>query len=230
MSASPTDMPSQLEAPHPEFGYLAPTQRFRRRIALTLKAAVLGGLAGAAAMYFLTIDREDKPLTMLATPVLIAPATSAPVAQAPAPTPAPAAAPAVSTPALAAAKPAPPARTPAKPPRAAATDIAARPVPFVPETMALPTLAPRDLELRGSASPAIPATAAAAVPQAPSTVAASPSPMAAEPATEPVPVPKAKPKKKIVREPQPERSARLAPPAPEPLLRRLGLPIFGFGW
>ena len=98
MSASPSDMPSQLEAPHPEFGYLAPTMRFRRRIVLALKATVFGGLAGAAAMYFLTIDREDRPLTMLATPVLIAPASSTPTAQAPV-APAPAAAPAVPTPA-----------------------------------------------------------------------------------------------------------------------------------
>ena len=226
MSASPSDMPSQLEAPHPEFGYLAPTKRYRRKITLTLKAAVLGGLSGAAAMYFLTIDREDKPLTMLATPVLIAPATSAPTPVAQAPAPAPAAA----TPALAVAKPAPPARTPAKPPRTAATDIAGRPVPFVPETIALPTVAPRDLELRGSVSPTLPAPAAAPVPQAPPTVEASPSPMAAEPEPAPAPVAKAKPKKKIVREPQPERSARFGPPEPEPPPRRFGLPIFGFGW
>ena len=229
MSASPSDMPSQLEAPHPEFGYLAPTMRFRRRIVLALKATVFGGLAGAAAMYFLTIDREDRPLTMLATPVLIAPASSTPTAQAPV-APAPAAAPAAPTPALAVAKPAPSARTPAKPPRAAATDIAARPVPFVPETIALPAVAPRELELRGSVSPAISATASAPVPQAPSTIEASPSPMAAEPAPAPAPVAKAKPKKKIVREPQPERSARFGPPEPEPPPRRFGLPIFGFGW
>ena len=84
MSASPSNMPSvDAVQIHPDFGYLAPTLRFRRKFALTLKAAIFGALAGAVAMFFVAVNREDKPLTMLATPVLIAPA-STPTAQTPA--------------------------------------------------------------------------------------------------------------------------------------------------
>ena len=43
MSASPSDVSSQFDATqcHPEFGYPAPTKRFRRQFSLTLKGALL---------------------------------------------------------------------------------------------------------------------------------------------------------------------------------------------
>ena len=87
MPASPSHaVVSQFDATqcHPEFGYLAPTMRFRRKIALTLKAAVFGALAGAAAMFALGTDREDKAVVMLATPVAAPPAAAAPANRAPA--------------------------------------------------------------------------------------------------------------------------------------------------
>jgi hypothetical protein len=213
MSASRSDLvPSQIDAAqfHPEFGYLAPTMRYRRKIALTLKGAVLGALAGAVAMFAMTMDREeDKALTMLATPVLVAP---------PAPKPAEA----------------------ATPTQVAAVDIFA-PVRFVPESIVLPAVVPTSPPLRGTLSTAVAAAASVPVPLAPSTVGASPaaSAVAAMPAPAPAPAVKAvaKPKKKIVREPLPERTARRYPPEPEPRAafagpppRRFGLPIFGFGW
>lgn len=214
MSASPSDIPSQLEAPHPEFGYLAPTKRFRRKITLTLKATVLGGLAGAAAMYFVTSDREEKPVAMLATPVTVTPAASTPT---PAAT---VAAPAPSTPTS-------PVSAPSRRIRTAAPKIVAPPVPYVPQTIALPQASPRGLGLRGSVA----ATASGPTPSALSTVGASPA--ASEAAAEPVPTPVAKavakPKKKVVREqrpPEPEPRAAFAGPPRRPF----GLPIFGFGW
>ena len=142
MSASPSDMPSQLEAPHPEFGYLAPTRRLRRKIALTLNAAVLGGLAGATVVFFTTVDREEKPVTMLARPVLIAPASSTPAAPAPARV---ATMPAAPAPVVAA-----PASTTPTSIRPARVDAIAPPVRFIPETMALPAAVPHDLGLRSS--------------------------------------------------------------------------------
>ena len=211
MSASPSEMSSQLDAGHPEFGYLAPTMRFRRKLALTLKAAIFGAAAGAVAVFFATIDREEQALTMLATPVLIEPASSTPAPSAPAeatPAPAPATSPA-----------------PSRPARTAAKDLAAPPVRYVPESIALPAAAPRGLGLRGGI-PSSPVAAAASgpMPQAPSTVTApaEANAAAAGPAAPPA---KAKPRKKIVREP--------APPEPEPrhaFARRFPLPIFGFGW
>jgi hypothetical protein len=219
MSASPSDIPSQLEAPHPEFGYLAPTKRFRRKIGLTIKAAVFGALAGAVAMYFVANDRDERPVTMLATPVLIAPAASTP-------TPAAPTAPTVATPAPSA--PASPTPAPSKPTRTAATDIVAPPVPYVPQTIALPQATPRGFGLRGSVA----GTASGPMPSAPSTADVPPAASgAAAPAPVPTPVAKAptRPKKKVVRErlPDPEPRAAYASPPPRP---PLGLPIFGFGW
>ena len=81
--------PSQFDATqfHPEFGYFAPTIRFRRKLALTLKGGALGVLVGAVAMFVVTMDREEKALTMLSTPVLTIPAPSAPAPSTPAPAP-----------------------------------------------------------------------------------------------------------------------------------------------
>lgn len=203
MSASPSNMPSVDAAQiHPDFGYLAPTMRFRRKFALTLKAAVFGALAGAVAMFFVAIGHEDKPtLTMLASPVLIAPPSSA-QAQAPAATtPAvPARAPVVATPAASTSAPARPTWV--------ATDVIAPPVRFLSESMALPAAASRDLGLRGS-TPTVATTVPGPVPQ----------PAAAKTV--------AKPKTKIVREPPPDPEPRAAFAGPP---RLLGLPIFGFGW
>ena len=69
MPASPSDA-TQF---HPEFGYLVPTMRARRKAALTIKAAALGVLVGAAAMFVLVMDREERALTMVSTPVLATP-------------------------------------------------------------------------------------------------------------------------------------------------------------
>ena len=75
MSASPSYDTGQF---HPEFGYFAPTMRFRSKVWLALKAVTLGVLAGAVAMFFLTMEREEKALTMLATPVTVAPVPQKP--------------------------------------------------------------------------------------------------------------------------------------------------------
>lgn len=231
MSATPSEMPSQVDAGqfHPEFGYLAPTMRYRRKVALTLKGAVLGALGGAVAMFVVSMDREEeKALAMLATPVALPPVSSMPAV----PTPVSSAAtPAALKPTPIAATPASPTRTPTRRPRTAAMDLAAPPVRFVPETIALPAVAPRDLQLRGSMSPEIAATASERAPRAPSTVGASPA--ASELAVAPAPAAAAKAaakprKKRIVRrhptEPEP-RAAFAGPPS-----RPFGLPIFGFGW
>lgn len=223
MSASPSNMPSvDAVQIHPDFGYLAPTMRFRRRLALTLKAGVLGALAGAAAVFFVTVDREDKPITMLATPVLIAPAASTPIVQPQAPVAtapaAPARAPAVATPA-----PSTPA-TP-RPPRVGRDAVVPPPVRFLPQTIALPQAQPRDLGLRGSTPPI--AAGAGLAPQAPATVAMPPEASADTGTPAAVAKTVAKPKKKVVRAPPPEPESRAAFAGSQ---RRLGLPIFGFGW
>lgn len=238
MFASPSDLRPQAETAHlhPEFGYLAPPLRFRRKLMLTFKAGVLGALAGAVAMFFLNIDRDEKPLAMLATPVLVAPAVSKPTELAPV---AQAAAPAASTVTLAVATPAAP--IPAAPTRPATGPSQQRaapgltappPVRFVPETIALPEAAPGAIGLRGS-TPSVAAAASAPVPPAGSTVGASAGASAmasAAPAPPPVAKAAARPKKKrIVREPpRHERTARLAAPEPEPPSRRFGAPIFGW--
>jgi hypothetical protein len=74
MSAWPTDA-SRYDAGqfHPEFGYFAPTMRFWSKAWLGLKGVALGALAGAVAVFFLTKEREEKALAMLATPVTVAP-------------------------------------------------------------------------------------------------------------------------------------------------------------
>ena len=65
MPASPSNAgPSQFDAAqfHPEFGYLAPTVRFRRKFALIIEGAACGILLGAVAMFFATMEREEKAL------------------------------------------------------------------------------------------------------------------------------------------------------------------------
>jgi hypothetical protein len=211
---------------HPEFGYFAPTMRFRRQLALILKGGALGALAGAVAMFALTMDHEEeKAVAMLATPVAFPPAAPTPQAQVPAQT--------AAAPAAAAATPASPPRpirTPTRPARIAAMESVAPPVRFVPETIALPAVTPRDLQLRGSVLPEIAANASKPALQAPSTVGASPAASEAAVASAPVPAAKtvAKPKKKLVRRspPEPEPRAAFAGPPSRPF----GLPIFGFGW
>ena len=180
---------------------------FVARSALALKASALGVLAGAVGDVFPDHrPRGQGRSRCWRRRCRSHRAASTPTAQAPA-APAPAAAPAVPTPAVA--KPAPPARTPAKPSRRGG-DATLRPdrCRSSPETIALPAAAPRELELRGSAVagdfgrprrprcrrrrqrsrrrrarwPPMPAPAPARCGQAAS-----------------------KPKKKIVREPQPER-------------------------
>ena len=240
MSASPPDVPPQFDAAelHPEFGYFAPTMRFRRKISLTLKGAVLGLLVGAVTMFFMTTEREEQALTMLAAPVLVAPAPSKP-AQAAMPTRTAAVdifAPVLFVPESIAL----PAAAPTRPPvRGTATAANVAPVRFVPESIALPAVVPTNPPLRGTISTAVAAAASAPAPLPPSTVGASPaaSVVATAPAPAPAPAAKAvaKPKKKIVREPPTERTARPVPPEPEPRaafaspFRRFGLPIFGFG-
>jgi hypothetical protein len=244
MSASPPDVPSQFNAAelHPEFGYLAPTMRFRRKVGLTLKGVALGALAGAVAMFFATMEREEeKALTMLATPVLVAPAPSKP-AQAATPTRMAAVdifAPVLFVPESIALPAAAPTRPPVRGTASTAVNVA--PVRFVPESIALPAVVPTNPPLRGTISTAVAAAASAPAPAlpAPSTVGASPAASAVATAPAPAPAPAAKavakPKKKIVREPQPERIARPVPPEPEPRaafaspFRRFGLPIFGLG-
>jgi hypothetical protein len=290
MFASPSDVPSQIEAIelHPEFGYFAPTMRFRRKVALTLKGVALGALAGAVAMFFMTMEREEQALTMLATPVLIAPAPSKP-AQAALPTRMAAVdivAPSVrfvpesiALPAVAPTSPpvrgiastavsvapvrfvpesiALPAAVPTSPPvrGIASTVVNVAPVRFVPESTALPAVVPTSPPLRGTISTAVAEAASVPAPSAPSTVGAPPaasafaaapglapstagtSPAASVVAAAPAPAAEAvaKPKKKIVRKPQPERTARSYQPEHEPRaaygspFRPLGPPIFGFG-
>jgi hypothetical protein len=236
MSAS-SSFASQHDAGqfHPEFGYFAPTMRFWSKVWLGLKGVALGALAGAVAVFFLTTEREEKARTMLATPVTVAPMPQKPAqiampgqppqthqAQPPQSPPIPQAqAPQAQAPQAQA----PQAQGPR--PQAPATYTWA-PVRFVPESMALPSAAPRTPEVMPPLRPSI---AAPPPPTPPSTVGASPAASEAvvAPAATPAPVAKAvaKPKKKIVREPPPEPEPRSAFAAP---LRPFGLPIFGFGW
>jgi hypothetical protein len=224
MSAWPSDA-SRYDAGqfHPEFGYFAPTVRFRSKAWLALKAVVLGALAGAVAMFFLTVEREGQALTMLATPVVVAPSPP---------------------------KPAQIAAQTAMPTRTAQTQPAGTyswvPVRFLPESMAVPAAA-HGVTLPQPAAPETPeavpplrsTVATAPAPEPASTVGASPaaseaavSPPAtavatSAPTVEPVAKAVAKPKKKVVREPPPEpepRHAYASPPRP------FVLPIFGFGW
>ena len=251
MSASPSDVPSQFGAAelHPEFGYFAPTMRFRRKVALTLKGAALGVLVGAVTMFFMTIEREEQALTMLATPVLIAPAPSKP-AQVAMPTRMAAAdifVPVLFVPESIALPAAAPTRPPVRGTASTAVNVA--PVRFVPESIALPVAVPTSPPLRGTISTAVAAAASAPAPLAPApslrhrgVVATAPGlqpsvrrqPGRHRAGASPAPAAKAvaKPKKKIVREPQPERP-RVSEPEPRSAFaspfRRFGLPIFGFG-
>jgi hypothetical protein len=225
-------MPSHLEASqfHPEFGYFAPTMRFRRKVSLTLIGALWGVLIGAGAVLYAAMEREERAHAMLASPVLATP-IAAPPASAPSMSPTstqPVSASQISPPPAAksarvAAVPSStlPSKTafstPASPiaPRAAASK-GITPVPFVPESIALPMAAPHDPPIRGTIA---------------STVVAASTP-AATPASAPEVKAAPKPKKKIVREPP----ARAAPPEPEPRsafagpFRALGLPFFRFGY
>jgi hypothetical protein len=251
MSASPPYVaPSQFDAPqfHSEFGYFAPTMRFRRKLALTLKGGALGALVGAVAVFVVVMDREEKAFTMLSTPVLTIPASSAPVLSTQAPsmpvTAAPASpalvvampmsskpgAPAQETSRRVAAAPASSAQVPLAqvasgpasltPAQAAAINSAR--VRFVPEALALPTAVPADPDVRG---PAPPAVAVGPLDLVPGAIAGAP--VNAAP----------KPKKRIVREPQPDQIVRPAPVeagsrsafAAEPTVPRFFRSIFGFG-
>jgi hypothetical protein len=226
---------------HPEFGYFAPTIRFRRQAILTLKGALWGTLLGAIAMFFMGVEREDKGSPMLAVPMGSAPADMATVGQ-------------------------------------------RSPVPFVPESIALPAVAhppvlggvaPAAAITSATGTPELPATAASAMPVATPTAVTPPAmipPAMTPPATpsiaavsEPAPVaapdrmiaaptplvaahapvvakPVAKRKKRVVREPsrlvreeriEPDRRTAFAAPYrrySEPYGSGYGRPPFGFGW
>jgi hypothetical protein len=219
MSAWPSDA-SRYDAGqfHPEFGYFAPTMRFRSKAWLTLKAVALGALAGSVAVFFLTMEREQKALTMLATPVVVVPTP---------PKPAQIAVPGQPRTQIQQAQ-APQTQVPqtqAPRPQAPATNRWA-PVRFLPESMALPSAAPIAPEVMPALRPTI---ATAPAPQPASTVGASPAAGEAAVAPPAAPVTKAaaRPKKKIVREPPTEPAPRSAFASPS---RPFGLPIFGFGW
>jgi len=222
-AAVPSPSQSSVDASqfHSEFGYLAPTIRFRRKVALTLKGGTLGVLVGAVAMFFVVMDRgEERAFTMLSSPAATMPV---PPTSAAAPIPAPPAA--APSPALAVAAPAAPvvampmsskpgapanesrlrvatapasASVPLTPAQLAAINAAR--VRFVPESLAVPV--------------ATGARGVAPVPEAPPDLISQMSLIAAvPPATQVKAAPK--PKKKIVRE-QPERTALPAPIQPEP--------------
>jgi hypothetical protein len=57
---------------HPEFGYLAPSVSLRRRIALVLKGAMAGAFVGAATVFVLVMEREERALAFASTPVVSA--------------------------------------------------------------------------------------------------------------------------------------------------------------
>jgi len=250
MPASPSNAgPSQFDAPqfHPEFGYLAPTVRFRRKFALIIEGAACGILLGAVAMFFATMEREEKALAMLATPMLVTPvpftatpsspsasvpaaiasiptasshAPAAPVASTPAMSTPAMATPATSTPKVSKPGSSTPAMATSTPPQTAAVRGFA-PVRFVPESFALPAAAPRLPPVLNDTPPPVTvgASASASVPaQDVSAPEPPPAPLvAAAPASAPeTKAVVAKPKKKIVREPHPERIARQVPPEPEP--------------
>ncbi len=145
MPASPSNAgPSQFDAPqfggpqvHPEFGYFAPTVRFRRKFALVLEGLAGGVLVGAVAMFFATMEREEKAVAMLATPMLVTPMSSAATPASPkasAPTASGSAA-IASTPAPAASNAAPAARATSTPPVStppAPTPTVSKPGPSTP--------------------------------------------------------------------------------------------------
>jgi hypothetical protein len=230
MPASRFDgMPPRFDASefHPEFGYLAPTMRFRRKVALTLMGALWGVLigAGTGAVLYAVMDREEqKAHAMLASPVLTPPATSTPASALP-----PAAAPSaplryarprsvprpprvVSVPPTPA-PPAEPSSTPKTPaPTRTAVANASAEVRFVPQSIALPMVAPRDPEassptvvVEAPSMPAEPVVAEAATP----VVDDPPAPVVDEPPA-PVRQVRAPPRsrKRAVREARSERTAR----------------------
>jgi hypothetical protein len=233
--------PSRLDMSqfHPEFGYFAPTIRFRRQAILTLKGALWGTLLGAVAMFFMGVEREEKGLRMLAVPIGSAPADMATVGQrAPVPfvkesiaLPAVAPAPALSSVAPAAAIPSAPG-TPELPAIAASTVPVATPSIVTPPAMIPPAMTPPVAP--PIATVAEPAPMAA--PPAPDPMIAAPAPLVAAHAPV-VAKPIAKRKKRVVRAPQriePDRHAAFAAP-----YRRYGEPYGpgygrpfpgGFGW
>jgi hypothetical protein len=283
MPASPLNAgPSQFNPPqfggpqvHPEFGYLAPTVRFRRKFALLLEGVACGVLVGAVAMFFATMEREEeKAVAMLATPMLTTPMSSAAMSSAatssaatPSSTTASALTPIgsaaiASTPAASRPAPATPAASPptvskpgsstpasatSTPPQTAAVRGFA-PVRFVPESIALPAVAPRLPPVLNDTPPAVTVgvSASASVPAQADATEPTPAPsVAAAPVSAPAPAPEikavvAKPKKRIVREP----TARRLPPEPESRTAFAGpfrrsseppapgfwRPIFGFGF
>ena len=234
--------PPQFGGPqvHPEFGYLAPTVRFRRKFTLLLEGVACGVLVGAVAMFFATMEREEeKAVAMLATPMLTTPVSSAatpssPIASAPAAT--------ASTPAASRPGPAAPAASPptvAKPGSSTPASVTSTPsqtaavrgfapVRFVPESIALPAAAPRLPPVLNNTPPAVTVGASASASASVSVLAPAdateltPAPSVAAapvsaPAFAPAPASEikavvAKPKKRIVREP----TARRLPPEPEP--------------
>ena len=227
--------PSQFDPPqvHPEFGYFAPTVRFRRKFALVLEGLAGGVLVGAIAMFFATMEREEKVHTMLASPMLVTPVSSAvpsasPKASAPA---AIASLPAASSPVPAAPvasrptalKPASstPASATSTPPQTAAVRGFA-PVRFVPELIALPAATPGVPPVISELRPTLTVGASASVPErAASAAEPTPAPLAAVPAPAPeIKAAVAKPKKKIVREP----SERASGPARAGAAHRLRQP------
>ncbi|MBX9778419.1 MAG: hypothetical protein K2Y71_28930 [Xanthobacteraceae bacterium] len=189
----------------------------------------LGALVGAVGVFFLTMEREEKARTMLATPVTVAPVPDKPAQiampgqpprpqiqqaqasqnQAPKPQTAQVRAPQTQSPR----------------PQAPATYTWA-PVRFLPESIALPAAAPRPSEVMPPLRSTI---ATGPAPEPASTVGASPAASEATMVPPGAPAAKAvaKPKKKIVREPPPEPEPRASFAGP---LFPFGLPIFGFGW
>src|SRR5215218_2013210 len=155
MPASPPNTASPFEPNqfHSEFGYFAPTMRFRRKAALTVKAAALGAIVGAVAVFVVVMDREEKAFTMVSTSL---PSTAGSPASPP---------PATSTPAQARpvqatqVQPTPVQPTQAPPMRAASAPVSPMPVSPMP-TPATPALAMQMSSKPGSSAP--PATRGAA--------------------------------------------------------------------
>ena len=253
MPASPSNAgtsqfnPPQFGGPqvHPEFGYLAPTVRFRRKFVLLLEGVACGALVGAVAMFFATMEREEgKASAMLATPMLVAPTPSAASSAAPSaatPSASTASVPTKSTPKVSKPGSSPPASAASTPQQMAAVRGFA-PVRFVPESIALPTAAPRLPPVINELRPTLTVGASASVP-APAASATEPPPMLVVDTT-PAPAPEikaavAKPKKRIVRDPQSERTARQTPREPDPRTAYASpgpqppaflRPLFGFGF
>jgi hypothetical protein len=240
MPVAPTGAnPSQLDTSqfHPEFGYFAPTIRFRRQVVLTLKGALWGTLVGAVVMFFMGVEREEKGLRMLAVPMLSGPSDGATVGQR---SPVPFVRESIALPAIVSA------------PAPARGDVAPAATPAVtsgPGTAELPaTIAPPDIPaMPVVTSPAV--TPSAAIPAA---TVAVPVPIVAASAPEPeivaptppvtthartVAKPIAKRKKRVIREPEraePDRRTAFAAPFRrygEPYGPGSGRPFFGgFGW